>query len=222
MKKIKMLIGIALMSASAFATASITSVNSPTGRATFGSTDVIDWSSLGPSQTPVASPFSISSGGGIAATVSKPSGGFERRDQPNGWGGNFTDGSSLLWTAGSIVGAVDVTFGSLISGFGFQINPDNSDTLTTVDIFDIANSLLVSFSLTTNDRSQPSASFIGFTSDMTDISRFTVRQNGFNDFAINQLSLITVGSSNVPEPTSIALLGLGLLGFAASRRKSAK
>lgn len=31
-----------------------------------------------------------------------------------------------------------------------------------------------------------------------------------------------VSASQVPEPTTVALLGLGLLGFAASRRKSAK
>lgn len=33
---------------------------------------------------------------------------------------------------------------------------------------------------------------------------------------------VVFGSSEVPEPTTVALLGLGLLGFAASRRKSAK
>jgi hypothetical protein len=33
---------------------------------------------------------------------------------------------------------------------------------------------------------------------------------------------ITTASAAVPEPTTVALFGLGLLGFAASRRKSAK
>lgn len=35
-------------------------------------------------------------------------------------------------------------------------------------------------------------------------------------------SSMTIESSQVPEPTSVALMGLGLAGFAAVRRKSAK
>ena len=223
MKAIQAISAMVLLSVSALtAAASFNVVDSPDGRATFGATDVIDWGSLGPNFTHVASPFSISSASGVSATVSNPSASFERRNLNTGWGGNFTDGSTLLWTGGSITGAVDVAFGSLVNGFGFQINPDYSDTTTTVDIFGTGDTLLGAYTLTTNDRSQPSADFIGFTSDAANIARFSVSQSGRNDFAINQISLIKLGETNVPEPAPLALLGLGLVGFIAARRKSAK
>ena len=46
---------------------------------------------------------------------------------------------------------------------------------------------------------------------------------GRNEPSYNQLSNVSLtgDNTNVPEPTTVALVGLGLLGFAASRRKSA-
>ena len=47
---------------------------------------------------------------------------------------------------------------------------------------------------------------------------------GRNDPAYNTLTNVSLtgDNTNVPEPAIVALLGLGLLGFTVSRRKSAK
>ena len=202
--------------------AAITVTNDPTGtaRAGFGATDTLDWGQLGVSFTSVPVPTNVTSDGGISATVSA-GGTLERRDLGNGWGGNFTDGSTLLWNRGQ--GTLTIDFGSLISGLGFQINPNVSDTTTFVELFDSALSSLGSFSLTTNDRGQSSGSFLGFTSDSDNIARVTIGQSGPNDFAINQLSLISGGTDPdgvVPLPASLPLLlgAFGVLGFV--RRKA--
>jgi hypothetical protein len=47
-------------------------------------------------------------------------------------------------------------------------------------------------------------------------------RNAFDQANSSELQVSNFAVSTVPEPTTVALLGLGLLGFAASRRKSAK
>ncbi|MCG2577007.1 PEP-CTERM sorting domain-containing protein [Dechloromonas sp. XY25] len=208
--------------ASGTASAGVISItDSPTGRALFGGNDIVDWGVLGGNFTVVSNPFNISSTGGIGLTVSQSSGSFQRRDLSTGWGGNFTDGSTLLWTGGDDAHPMSLVFNSLIRGIGFQINPNFSETTTHIEVFGAGNSLFGAFDLTTNDRSQSSADFIGFTSDLVDIARITISQGAHSDFAINQLSLITVGTQQVPEPSALALLGLGLLGLVVSRKSKA-
>jgi hypothetical protein len=66
---------------------------------------------------------------------------------------------------------------------------------------------------------------IGLTGNMQDVTQQIIAQIGADNWCggggICNVSIESQGV-NVPEPSSIALLGLGLLGFAASHRKSAK
>ena len=59
-----------------------------------------------------------------------------------------------------------------------------------------------------------------FTGSTFDTVRFTETGAGGNWFWIDNLSWRSAPTNNVPEPTSIALLGFGLVGMAAMRRKS--
>lgn len=72
------------------------------------------------------------------------------------------------------------------------------------------------FTLLTNNF--PNLSFFGYAS-ATPFSSVSI-QAANNAYPI--IDNITLGTTNIPEPATIALLGLGLLGFAASRRKSVK
>lgn len=190
----------------------------------------INWGSLGVTNTQVSQPFTIATGvTGISAEVSQPGqANFERRDQGNGWSGNFGSGEQVLWTgASNNNGPLTIVFSSAVRGVSAQIQSDfYGDYNATIEAFDASNVSLGSFtrSGTANSNGDDSAIWIGLLSTATDIKKvvFSVDWLGgtTDDFAINgpriQANGVTTTTA-VPLPPA-ALMGLGVLGAGALKR----
>lgn len=200
-------------------------------RSDFAGSDYINWNKLGPTFTPVASPFGITTAAGISATVGDANQMFERRDQENGWGGNFSKGDPLLWNQAT--GAVTIDFGKFgISGGGAQIQANNyGDFVARIEALDEVGNVLASFTKSgvSDFLGNGSAIFIGVRSDTANIHKLRFSLDSANafpeDFAINRVSVDTgkVPPHDTPEPASLALaaLGGGCLLLVRRRRKNA-
>lgn len=119
--------------------------------------------------------------------------------------------TSALYNQG--LGAVAIDFAQATREFGFQVqNFDLGSTTFFLQAFN-GQTPLGTFSVT------GSTAFLGLRADDTIITRILISSTG-NNFAIGATHVSV--ASNVPEPATITLLGMGIAGAAVIRCKQRK
>lgn len=137
--------------------------------------------------------------------------------------GNNPDG---LWISDPVGGSsapvevnFDAAFGASLTSFRLDIAGYSP---TTLEAFDSTNTLIFSqnVTLTAGAFTDP-GTYANYTiTSTTGISRFTFSGSAKGNTSIDNLVAITdTGNSTVPEPSTIALVGLSMFGLMLARRR---
>ena len=206
------------------ANAGLIVVNSRSAFDALGSVVQVDWSVFGPTGTVISTPDSRTVGP-ITVGVASSEGVLARNDEGNTYLGDFAIGDHLLTDAGSESDTFIVSFAAPVLGFGTQIEPHyiRGPFTGDIEVFSPASVLIgnIPISGTATNAEDNSAPFFGIVST-------TGADIGFAEFfvdqppplfpagavAINRLDVLL----GVPEPSSLAVLALGIAGIFAFRR----
>jgi hypothetical protein len=182
--------------------------------------DGIDWSQLGPNNGNVLAPQMVETISGRDAIVTSMGTGFIRKDEGNGWDGNFFTGTKLLVTNNSGPD-ITLTFDFEVDWVGAQIQAAAPGPFTAE--VTVNGTSTYSETGSSNDAADGSAIFIGWSGGpITSISfRLSAAADFPYEFAIGPVYLGPESEESVvPETSTWAMLLVGFagLGFAGYRR----
>src|SRR5262249_47306194 len=124
----------------------------------------------------------------------------------SGWSGNYT--GNVYWSQG----ALTLDFGlSQVLGLGFEIQPDltTQGTITVTVRLDTGEMLQQDFA------SLSDVKFFGWAGD--GVSSVSIVSN--DDFGIGDFVSAKPRTTDAPEPMTLSLIGAGVLGMGALRRR---